>query len=113
VKNIENLEYGFPVFQFLRNQVCLRVGGSHLQYPFHYALSCVTRVYYLDEYKVVEACSAPGFSFQLNCLSLASQENRRCHGNHKFSVVVKTAGQDAQKPPFTVLNRNYFHDIHR
>jgi len=67
----------------------------------------------MDEYKAVEDCSAPGFSFQLNCLLLASQENRRCHGNHKFSVEAKTLGLDAQKPPFTVPSRNYFHEIRR
>jgi len=113
MKNVGSLEYGFSVFQFLRNQVYLRIGGSHLQHPFHYALSCVTRVYYMDEYKAIEACSAPGFSFQLNCLLLASQENRRCHGNHKFSVAAKTVSLDAQKPLFAVLSRNYFHEIHR
>ena len=113
MKNVWNLEYGLPMFQFLRNQAYLRVGGGHLQHPFHYALSYVTRVYYMREYKAVEAYSAPGFSFQLNCLLLASQENRRCHGNHKFSVAAKTVRLDAQKPPFTVLSRNYFHEIRR
>jgi hypothetical protein len=115
MKNVGNLEYVFPVFQCVRNQTYLRVGGSQLHNPFHYTLSCVTLVFYMDVrvYKVVVACSAPGFSFQLNCLLLASQENRRCHGNHKFSVAAKTVGLDAQKLLFTVLSRTYFHEIRR
>jgi hypothetical protein len=67
----------------------------------------------MDEYKAVEACRAPGFSFQLNCLLLAGQENRRCHDNRKFSIAAKTVGLYAQKPPFTVLSCNYFHEIRR
>ena len=40
MKNVvDNLEYDFPVFHFLRNQVYLRVGGGHLHYLHQHALS--------------------------------------------------------------------------
>jgi hypothetical protein len=29
---IENLEYGFPAFQFLQNQVSVRAEGNYFQY---------------------------------------------------------------------------------